>query len=381
VMVALIASTITIHRQTRFAIEDQLRVPGDQMYLMELGCAFGFRDDALRIPGIRAATCSSDRTFTTGYLSSFTARSGGSVNLREAMIETGFFEMFGIQPLAGRLFDEQHGEDHVARDASATANPSFILNESAARALGYANPADAVGKTHHWSRPTFRRNAQGQIVDFVVLEAQASQVVGVVPDFVVGSIRNAIEPTAFLIDPNMAFMLLLKLDGNTIPATMRALETTWKSRNDAPSLPGRFMSQIIEDRYADIRRQTTLFAAFSAIAIVVASLGLLGLAVFTAERRTREIGLRKVMGATRSDILRFIGWQFTRPVVLANLIAWPSAWFFLRRWLEGFAYHVDLGPMAFLAASALALLIALITVSGHALLVARARPAEALRYE
>jgi putative ABC transport system permease protein len=131
----------------------------------------------------------------------------------------------------------------------------------------------------------------------------------------------------------------------------------------------------------DIQHQWKLFAAFSAVAIVVASLGLLGLAAFTAERRTREIGLRKVMGASRSDILRFIGWQFARPAVLANLLAWPCAWFFMRRWLDGFAYRVDLSPTAFLAASALATLIALITVSGHALLVARARPAEALRYE
>jgi putative ABC transport system permease protein len=114
---------------------------------------------------------------------------------------------------------------------------------------------------------------------------------------------------------------------------------------------------------------------------MVASLGLLGLAVFTAERRTREIGVRKAMGASRMDILRFIGWQFAQPVLIANLLAWPVAWFFMRRWLEGFAYHVDLGPLSFLSASALALIIALITVMGHAILVSRARPVEALRYE
>jgi hypothetical protein len=165
------------------------------------------------------------------------------------------------------------------------------------------------------------------------LEPQPSEVVGIVPDFTIGSVRNAIEPSVYYIQPQAA-SLVLKLDGKGIPETMRALEARWKKVSRGSPFSGRFMSQIMSDLYADIQRQTKLFAAFSAVAIVVASLGLLGLAVFTAERRTHEIGLRKVMGASRSDILRFIGWQFARPVVLANLIAWPAAWFFMRRWLD-----------------------------------------------
>jgi putative ABC transport system permease protein len=146
-------------------------------------------------------------------------------------------------------------------------------------------------------------------------------------------------------------------------------------------IEGRFLNQMMNELYADIQRQAQLFAGFSIIAIVVAALGLLGLAFFTAERRTREIGVRKCMGASRMDILRFISWQFARPVLLANLVAWPVAWYFMNRWLQGFAYHVELGVAAFLLSSGLALAIALVTVSGHAILVARARPATALRYE
>jgi putative ABC transport system permease protein len=173
---------------------------------------------------------------------------------------------------------------------------------------------------------------------------------------------------------------VLKLDGRAIPETMQAVNALWAKVDDAP-FRGLFLSQRVNDLYSDIQRQSTLFSAFSAVAVIIASLGLLGLAVFTAERRTREIGLRKVMGASRWDILRFLGWQFARPVLLANLIAWPLAYLCMRRWLEGFAYHVDQSPLAFLCASVLALLIALVTVFGHALLVARTRPAEALRYE
>ena len=381
-LVALIIATITIHRQTRFAMEDQLRVPGDETYVMRVPCVaqYGFRsifrDVARQVPGVRQAACASDEALQTDRGGAiFEQPDGSKPNLNPGHIDIDFFDVFGIKPLAGRVFDLQHGEDSIAVDTAASANPSIILNESGARALGYANPRDALGKTQNWHR---LMPINGNTIS---PEAQPSQVVGIVPDFSIGSVRNAIEPTVYYILPQASFALVLKLDGQKIPETMRALEVEWKKAASGGPMIGQFMSQILNERYADIQRQTTLFAAFSAAAIVIASLGLLGLAVFTAERRTREIGLRKVMGASRTDILRFIGWQFARPVVLANLLAAPCAWFFMRRWLDGFAYHVDLNPTTFLAASALAVLIALITVSGHALLVARARPAEALRYE
>jgi len=209
-----------------------------------------------------------------------------------------------------------------------------------------------------------------------------SQIIGVVPDFSAGTIRSTIQPSVYYIDPQSSFVLVLKLDGRKIPETLPAVQAAWKqAASGRPMAGGQFLSQMMNSLYADIVRQTKLFAAFSVVVIIVAALGLLGLAIFTAERRTREIGVRKAMGASRLDILRFIGWQFARPVLIANLIAWPVAWFFMTRWLQGFAYHVNLGPLPFLLASALAAGIALITVSGHALMVSRARPVDALRYE
>ena len=256
-------------------------------------------------------------------------------------VDANFFGTFRIAPIAGRLLDEQHGEDNILRKAGTTTNPSIVLNESGARALGYADPADAIGQSPYWSRSGIMANGQ-----FGRTEPSPSQIVGVVPDFTLGTIRNAIQPSVYYIDPHTSYVLLLKLDGQKIPETMRAIEDAWKqTANGRPMVGARFLSQLLNDLYADIRKQTKLFAAFSAVAIVVAALGLLGLAVFTAERQTREIGVRKCMGASRADILRFISWQFVRPVLIANLVAWPVAWFFMSRWLEGFAYHVALGPL------------------------------------
>jgi putative ABC transport system permease protein len=384
-LVALMIATITIHRQTRFAIEDRLRVPTDQVFKIPFGCANspGLRDIVATLPGVSVASCASEWE-QTGASMRFTAADGSPINVRALPADSSYLGLLGVTPIAGRLLDERYGEDtllmgtNAARGTGETgsaSNPSVVINEAAARALGYANPRDAVGQYRRWLSSTQTSGGVKQP------DAQASKIVGVVPDFSLGSVRERIEPMAYYIDPASSFSLYIKLNGATIPETMRRVEKTWKETTDGSPFSGQFLSQVLDDLYADIQRQTDLFSAFSVVAVVVASLGLLGLAVFTAERRTREIGLRKVMGASQSDILRFIGWQFARPVLLANLLAWPCAWFFMRRWLDGFAYHVDLGSLTFLAASALAALIALITVSGHALLVARARPTEALRYE
>ena len=378
-LVGLVVATLTIQRQTHFAIEERLRVPGEQIFVMRASCVRqAFHEVARQIPGVLAAACTSNAALGTDTGAAFFRRLDGSALAINAGVTDGaLFDVFGVKPIAGRLFDDQHGEDNVLRTAGETKNPSIILNESAARELGYARPADAVGQFQTWGR-------QGNDQDgrFKMFDRQPSQIVGVVPDFSVGSIRSLIQPAAYYIAPQDSFALVLKLDGRRIPETLQAIQSAWKATSEGrPMVGARFVSQILDSQYADIQRQGRLFEAFSAISIAVAVLGILGLALYTAERRTREIGIRKCMGASRRDILRFISWQFVRPVVLANLIAWPVAWLLMRRWLSGFAYHVDLTPESFLVASLLALCIALLTVSGHAWMVSRSRPVDALRYE
>jgi putative ABC transport system permease protein len=173
---------------------------------------------------------------------------------------------------------------------------------------------------------------------------------------------------------------VLRFDGGSLQQTLESVGHLWEQRSSR-RFGGTFLDQHINALYVDVVTQATIFSLFSAVAVVLAALGLLGLAIFTAERRTKEIGLRKVMGARRRDILLFLGWQFTRPVLWANLIAWPCVYWVMQRWLQGFAYHTDIGLLTFVIAGALALVIALVTVAGHALLVARAKPVEALRYE
>jgi putative ABC transport system permease protein len=166
-----------------------------------------------------------------------------------------------------------------------------------------------------------------------------------------------------------------------MPETLRALQQLWsRTGHDRPA-DVLFESQYVQDLYKDVITQGVAIAVCSGLAILIACLGLFALAAFTTERRTKEIGVRKAMGAGRLDILRLLLWQFTKPVLWANLIAWPLAFWTMDHWLHGFAYRVSLPPWLFLAAAAVAVLIAWTTVAIHAWAASRAAPATALRYE
>jgi putative ABC transport system permease protein len=141
-----------------------------------------------------------------------------------------------------------------------------------------------------------------------------------------------------------------------------------------------FLEQHVQEIQLDVTRRGQAFGAFAAVAVFIACLGVFGLAAFTAERRTREIGIRRAMGAARGQIMRLLLWQFARPVLWANLIAWPVSAWLLARWLNGFAYHVPLEPWVFVLASGVALTIALFTVSIQAYQAARAEPVKALQH-
>jgi putative ABC transport system permease protein len=150
-----------------------------------------------------------------------------------------------------------------------------------------------------------------------------------------------------------------------------------------PDIPfeGAFTEDLIAELYQAERTRGTIFAGFALLAVIISCLGLFGLASFTTERRTKEIGIRKVLGAKVRDIVRLLTWQFSKPVVIANIVAWPIAWWVMRDWLNSFDIRIDLGPGPFLLAGMIALAIAIGTVAGHAFKVARMNPIHALRYE
>jgi putative ABC transport system permease protein len=193
-------------------------------------------------------------------------------------------------------------------------------------------------------------------------------------------VRDPVQPGFFRYDRSNFPLMLVRYEGD--PETVRnRVEGVWKQLVRDVPFDAEFTDDIMAELYSAETARGQIFAGFSIFAVIIGCMGLFGLAAFTAERRTKEIGIRKVLGAHTKDIVRLLIWQFTRPVLLANLIAWPVAWWVMRNWLNTFDTRIDLGPTPFLLAGILALAIAIGTIAGHAFKVARANPIHALRYE
>ena len=301
------------------------------------------------------------------------------VNIGWYAVDPKFFQTMGIKLMAGRNFDPARPmddatlpfpDDPAATKAMNARGANIILNELAARRMGFKDPAGAVGQSVKVS--AFDSDQYG---------LTTLNIVGVVQDSRFRSIREPIDPIMFRVNRNAYDQMLVRYN-SPHPQRVRAnVEALWKRiATDAP-FQAKFSEDIIADLYEAEEARAQTFAGFTLLAVIVACLGLFGLAAFTAERRTKEIGIRKVMGARSRDIVRLLAWQFSKPVIIANLIAWPVAWWVMRDWLNTFDARVDLGPTPFVLAGLLALAIAIGTIAGHAFKVARANPILALRYE
>jgi putative ABC transport system permease protein len=370
VSIGLAVATLVIHRQTDFATGQSLRFDKDQVLLVRgpQACAESFRNEVSSVLGVSGTVCSRAAPLDFSSSSSTsTLADGRAIDVDVVDVDYGFFDFYGLKLLGGRSFDRNRSEDAVPLSKDAPMTASVIINEAAMRAYGFANPATALGQTVTLSgiRPA----------------AQPSQIIGVVPDFPIGTIRQAVQPSVFFVDQTQWGLLGIKLDGRRIPETLAMIDRTWAQGAAEAPIRRMFLDGEIDKLYLDVERQARIFACFSAVAIVIGCLGLFGLSAFAAERRTKEIGVRKALGASTFDVVGLLLWQFTKPVLIANAVAWPVAWWFMRRWLEGFAYRIELSWLPFAAAGAGALLIALLTTGLHAVQVARSRPVLALRYE
>jgi putative ABC transport system permease protein len=341
-------------------------------------CEPGFKQKVAALPGVNAVACVSYEALGESTKTLVKDPVRGDVTIKTAGADVGFFEMHGLQPLAGRFFSSDRGEDVVldGPNAGPQDQPSLVLNESAVRQLGFGSPQDAVGKSVDWIRPYAAPPTEAQ-PSFL-----SSRIIGVVRDFtLLGSIRTAVDPTMYFVDPISTPFLAAKVQGQRLPETLQSIDALWRSTGHVRPIKFEFMGEIMRSHYHGMQIQGGIIGASAGLAIVIACLGLFALAAFTAERRTKEIGVRKAMGASRFDVVRLLLWQFTKPVLWANLVAWPLAYWATAQWLNGFAYRVSLPPWLFVSASIVAMLIAWASVAAKAWQAANAQPATALQCE
>ena len=269
-------------------------------------------------------------------------------------VDDSFFETFDIPVLRGRAFSAD-----VASDTS----QAIILNETAVRLLGWEE--DPIGK---------------QIV-LPAYDNLSLTVIGVVKDYHNLTLREEIAPMGFLARWKMFYSLALRIRPENTAQTLSFLETQWK--HFVPNAPFEYhiLDEIIDWIYFNEQLTGKMLGIFSLLAIFVACLGLFGLAAFMVQSRTKEIGVRKVLGASTSHLVMLLSREFMLLILLANLIAWPIAYYLMRDWLSGFAYQTDLNVLPFIASAIMALIIAFGTVSMQAVRAARTNPIDALRYE
>jgi putative ABC transport system permease protein len=298
-------------------------------------------------------------------------RAGDGPNLASVEVGPDFFQTYGAHLVAGRFPDTARSEDFIlpkVGDPRASATPgsahNVVLSKSAVRALGFSTPEAAIGKT-------------------ILNGKNVRTIIGVVDDLRFLSPRVPVTGTVYYGDlrdfaSSAAGVRYAASNPQTI---IKEMARVWRSI--APDVPFRAktIEQNLEPYYAKDDHQGRLFTLAAVLAVLIGCVGLYGLASFNTARRVKEIGIRKTLGASTSNILKLLVGQFLRPVVIANLFAWPLAWWAMTNYLSGFDQRIALTPVYFLAATALTLLIAVATVAGQAYAVARAEPARALRHE
>lgn len=360
ILIGLVVATIVVHQQRQFALEDALRFDADGMLTVTAQCPPAFIEEVGKLPGVRGVTCSG-RELLTGDMFALLEWRGGRISTNIVSILPAGFALYGIAPVAGTLPPAQQNEAAVTR---------IVVNEAAVRRFGFPSNEAALGQ----ALPV-PSDAPGE-------DLQA-RIFAVVPDFAFHSIETPVEPTIYLPRaPGGGFGIVsVRLAGEQTPETLAAIDRLWTATGNEGPIERAFVSDHLDALYGGLERAGQLFGIFSAVAILLACLGLVGLSLAAAERRTKEIAIRKALGATTGQIVGLLLWQLARPVLWANLIAWPIAWLLLSRWLAGFAYHVPLKLWLFPAAGLAALAVALASVALLAWRVARRRPVEALRHD
>jgi putative ABC transport system permease protein len=386
VSIGLIVCTAVIYGQTVYARTVDPGYRRDHiLQVEELGRAQlwpkaeNMVEQMKRIPGVTAAALSDLGIATDNTSNTFILPPGSNTQVLIGQYNVGadYLNAMGLKLLAGRWFDANrpaddttipYPQDKAVEKATAERGINVVINRYAARKLGFRDPADAVGKV-------VRSELLGDENGMVNIT-----VIGVVGDSRFRTVRTPIEPLMFRKVRTGPGWMMVRYNGD--PASVKAaIERQWKLNTSDVPFNAKFSEDIVGELYKKEVARAQTFAAFALLAVIIGCLGLFGLAAFTAERRTKEIGIRKVLGARTRDIVQLLVWQFSRPVIIANIIAWPIAWWLMRDWLNGFDQRISLTPVPFLIAAAIALGIAIATVVGHAVKVARANPIHALRYE
>lgn len=369
--ILLIISAIVVYNQVNYLHNKDLgfnkeqimffRLRGDNMFenkdsfkaqleqipgVSSVSMGYGFPGDAVAGDGIKV--------HKEGQIENMAAT--------QLMVDFDYIETLDLEVIAGRDFSEDMGTDK---------DKAFIINETAVRNMGLGTPEKALGQKLSW-------NVWNNVNPDSLKEGQ---VIGVVKDFNYKSLYEKVETTVLQIFPDAAVKVAVKMNSANVENTIAQVETVWNRFTAEYPIEYKFLDENFEEMYQAEDKLKALLGIFTGLAIFVGCLGLFGLAAYAAERRTKEIGIRKVLGASVPNIVVLLSRDFVKLVLVAIVIASPIAWYFMRGWLQDFAYRIDMSWWIFLLAGFSAILIAILTVSFHAIKAAFRNPVRNLRTE
>jgi putative ABC transport system permease protein len=362
VSVFLIIGTIVVFNQTRYMKNRNLGFDKEHIvYIQILDDSIQYstepiKRELMKIPGVVRASATS-HVPSHGAMHNAFVPEGFSLEESQMMGRISgdfdFLETFGIELIAGRNFSPEFSTD---------IKESILINETAAKKIGWDDP---IGKR----------------ISELLEKLTPRTVIGVVKDFHTDSLHNPLESVLINYDPGDYSYVAVRLSPENIPRTMELLEKKWKELAPTEVFDYTFLDASLDALYRTEERLGKIFTYFSILAIFIACLGLFGLASFTAEQKTKEIGIRKVLGAPVSGIVLLLSKEFTKWIIVANIFSWPIAYFVMSKWLQNFAYRTSIGFWSFILAAATAIMIALITIFYQSLRAALANPIDSLRYE
>jgi putative ABC transport system permease protein len=365
ISICLMIATFITFEQLRYLNEIDLGYNKDQVITMPYYNELSGNFDAFYHELTKSASVTkvgrSSRVPTGRLLDSYgdpKAMKGDSLidikfDIKTIAVDAEFFNAYDIKMAAGRSF---------SKDTPSDDSLAYIVNEAVAKQIGWTNLEAAIGK------------------DFM-FDSHKGKLVGIVKNFHFESLHQEIVPIVFINRSTNYNVISVTIAGKNMQEGIAHVEKVWKSFLPARPFGYRFISERYAQLYDAEQKQSQLFTTFAGLAIFIASLGLFGLATFNTMQRVKEIGIRKVLGASVGSILGLLSREIVILIIAANLLAWPVAWYFMTQWLDTFAYHVDMSLVAYLLAAIGAILLALITVSSQTIKAAMTNPANTLRYE
>jgi putative ABC transport system permease protein len=361
VSIGIVIATIVIYRQLLYLQNRKLGFDKEEVLYLPDGRLLGKNQSAFkerllqdsRVVSASISRCVPGTPFMGGteIFAKNEGADGPEIHTNIYYVDYDYMRTLGIRLAQGRFFSREFGSDSL----------NVVINQTAVRELGWGG-TNPIGKT------------------IVRSGGQNFKVIGVVADFTYSSAKQRIAPLMMVLGDNYGG-IIIKIGTNDIPGFLSDLRSEWNSFSPQGPLNYTFLDETFAALYTSEQKTEQLFSLFALIAILIAALGLFGLSAYIIERRTKEIGIRKVLGASVPSVLYLLTMDFVRWIIISNIIAWPIAWYAMNKWLQDFAYRVDISWWPFAIAGVGALAVAMATISLHAVKAVTANPVKSLRYE